>query len=482
MNTTAPPEPPSRAWEALAAGIAGEVARPGSPGFDHRHRGFNARFHAVRPQAIVYCATPQDVAEAIRFIGRHGLRHATRSGGHCFAGHSSTPGVVVDVTPMRSVSVAGDLAVVGAGARLGEVYDALGAHDLTIAGGTCPAVGIAGLTLGGGLGILGRTYGVTSDRLVAAQIVLADGRIVDCDDSHDEDLFWALRGAGAGNFGVVTSLVLRAVPAPWAANFHLRWPFPDAAAVIAAWQRWAPHGPDGLAASLKVTATGQGDRPPSVDVYGSLLETGMGAGEAREAAGLVDTLIGRVGSDPALVTSERMAYPATRRFWADLGSTDPVSGHQPPPDQPHLVAKSEFFGRRLPVEAIAGLVEMLTRDRAPGETRELDFMPWGGAYNRVPADATAFVHRDELFQLKHAAVVDSGASPAEAGAARRWVGRSWATVHPWGSGRVFQNFADPDLAGWADAYYGTNQGRLVRVKARYDAGDLFHSHQSLPVR
>ena len=102
----------------------------------------------------------------------------------------------------------------GAGARLGEVYEALQDQDLTIPGGTCPSVGVAGLTLGGGLGILGRKYGVTSDHLIGAEVVLADGRILQCDDHHDQDLFWALRGAGAGNFGVVTTLVFRAVPAP----------------------------------------------------------------------------------------------------------------------------------------------------------------------------------------------------------------------------------------------------------------------------
>jgi FAD/FMN-containing dehydrogenase len=138
---------------------------------------------------------------------------------------------------MRSMSVAGDIATVGAGARLGDVYETLQDHGLTIPGGTCPAVGVAGLTLGGGLGILGRRYGLTSDRLIRADIVLADGRIVRCDEHHDEDLFWALRGAGAGNFGVVTTLVFQAVPAPpEVTNFELVWPF-SCAGAVEGWQR-----------------------------------------------------------------------------------------------------------------------------------------------------------------------------------------------------------------------------------------------------
>ena len=466
-------------WRALQAAIDGEVALPGSPIYEGAHKPFNARFHEVRPKAIVLCATPQDVSETISLLDRHGLENATRSGGHCFAGHSSTPGVVIDVTPMNSVSVSGGVATVGAGARLGDVYEALQEHDVTIPAGTCPPVGVAGLTLGGGLGILGRKYGVTSDRLIGAQIVLADGRILDCDESQDEDLFWALRGAGGGNFGVVTGLVFLPVPVPTVTNFHLAWPFHHAAGVIEAWQRWAPNGPDELAASLKVTATGDADRPPSVDVYGALIGSGS------DGTDLIDELVVQSGSDPASASSEQMSFAETRRFWAELGAAEAMAGEslQPPPaQQPYLFARSEFFGRPLPSEAILALVENLALGRVPGESRELDFMPWGGAYNRVRPDATAFVHRDELFQIKHAVMVEPEGPVGEKADARRWVARSWAVVHPWGSGRVFQNFVDPDLKGWTDAYYGTNYERLVRVKARYDPAGFFRVHQSLPVR
>jgi FAD/FMN-containing dehydrogenase len=462
-------------WGTFQGAIAGEVALPGAPAYDQLPKPFNARFHEVRPQAIVLCATPQDVSETIRFIGGHGLENAMRSGGHCFAGHSSTRGVVIDVTPMRSVSVSGGTATVGAGARLGDVYEALQEHDLTIPGGTCPQVGVAGLTLGGGLGILGRKYGVTSDHLIRAQIVLADGRILECDENHNEDLFWALRGAGAGNFGVVTSLAFRTVPAQEATNFHVAWPYSHTAAVIEAWQGWAPLGPDELAASLKVTATGNVEEPPSVDVYGAVL------GTESDAADLLDELVVRTGSDPTFASRKLMSFLETRRYWANLGAAEDEAGESAHLQHPHLFSKSEFFRRPVPTEAIAALVENFTQGRASGESRELDFMPWGGAYNRLRPDATAFVHRQELLQLKHAGVVDPQATTRQMEAAYRWVARSWASVHPWGSGRVFQNFADPDLEGWADAYYGTNYDRLARVKARYDAAGFFRFRHSLPV-
>jgi hypothetical protein len=237
-------------------------------------------------------------------------------------------------------------------------------------------------------------------------------------------------------------------------------------------------GPDELAASLKVTAAGEVDQPASVDVYGALL------GTESDATELLDDLVDRAGSDPVSVSAKRMSFVETRRFWAELPAGEPGYGHgphAPSAAEPHLVAKSEFFRRPLPSEAVAALVENFLRGRAAGQSRELDFMPWAGAYNRVPPHATAFVHRDARFQLKHAAVVDPRASTDEQQAARRWVTRSWASVHRWGSGRVFQNFVDPELEDWAEAYYGPNYQRLVRVKARYDPASFFHFHQSLPV-
>ena len=462
---------------ALGRIIDGDVVVPDSPKYEAEIRVFNARFHEVRPQAIVRCANPHDVAEAISFIRRHGLEHAARSGGHSFAGHSTTRGVVIDVSPMRVVSVDGEDVTVGAGARLGDVYDALAEHKLAIPAGTCPLVGIAGFTLGGGLGILGRKYGVLSDRLVRAEIVLADGRMLEADEHHHRDLFWALRGAGGGNFGVATSLELRTVPAPAVTNFHLTWAYADAAEVIDAWQRWAPNAPNELTASLKITDAGDQHRPQSVDVYGALSE-----GEA-DSASLMDNLIALVGSEPSSAVSIEMDFERTRHFWANLGGDEAeVDTHAGQPEQPYLFVKSQFFARPLPADGITALLETFAAERAAGQFRELDFMPWGGAYNAVPAGATAFVHRDELFQLKHAVVVDPSASTFEREAAHRLVVRSWASVHPWGSGRVFQNFADPELENWADAYYGGNLGRLIAVKARYDEENFFRFDQSLPTR
>jgi FAD/FMN-containing dehydrogenase len=448
-------------WDALQGAIAGEVILPGSRGYDSVRKPAIPRFHDARPQAVVLCGTPADVSETISFASRSGLPAVPRSGGHCFAGSSSSDGIVIDVTPMSSVSVSDSMATVGAGARLGNVYDALDGRGVTIAGGCGPEVGIAGLTLGGGLGILGRRHGLTSDQLVGAQVVLADGRVVECDDRHHEQLFWALRGAGGGHFGVVTSFAFNTVPPPPTTTFHLVWPHTRAAAVIDAWQAWAPAAADELAASVLVTVGADVEEPPVVNLFGAM------AGTESEVAELLDEVVVRAGADPTSATRRHMPYRAAKRHLAEHGPGDDE------PEEGHLFNKSEFFGRPLPREAIDALVENFTKGRVPGQSRELDFTPWSGAYNRVAHDATAFVHRSDLFLLKHAVAIDPEASTPSREAGRGWLERSWASVHPWGSGRAYQNFPDPDLENPARAYYGANYDRLVRVKERYDPGGFF---------
>jgi FAD/FMN-containing dehydrogenase len=462
-------------WQALQAAIAGVVVLPGAPDYESVRKPVMARFEHLRPAAVVRCVTPADVAATLTVAGGLRLPTAIRSGGHSVAGRSSTEGIVLDVTPMGSVAVAGEVATVGAGVRLGELYDALATHGRTIPAGCGPSVGIAGLTLGGGLGILGRKHGLTCDHLLRARVVLADGGVVDCDEHHDGELFWALRGAGGGHFGVVTSLVFGTLPAPATTVFHLVWPSAAAAAVVQAWQAFAPDAPDELDATLRLTA-GDGGRPPGVEVVGSVLD-----GDA-DAAELLGELVDRVGMDPVAASRRHLPHRAAKRYLEGLGSVEDRPERSGPerPEQPgHLYTKSEFFRRSLPDETVAALVEHLTRGLAPGQSREVDFLPWGGAYNRVPADATAFAHRGERFLVQHLVTVGPDAPTTQRDAARDWLTRSWALVHPSGSGGVYPNFPDPDLRDWAHAYHGSNYERLRRVKATYDPDNLFRFHQSL---
>ena len=376
---------------------------------------------------------------ALSYARSAGLPVVARSGGHCLAGRSSTTGVVVDVSPMRQVTVESGFATVGAGVRLGALYDELARHEVTLPAGCGPTVGVAGLVLGGGIGLLGRAYGLTCDRLQAAQVVLADGRIVDCSEEADADLFWALRGAGGGQFGIVTSFVFETVPAPVTNGFDLRWGYADGAALVAAWQDWAPDAPDALTAVLRITTS-------EVMVMGALL------GDRAEAESLLVGLVARAGVEPGDAAYKTVPYRELKRSLAH--SEEPVLA----------INRSEFFRRSIPADAIAELLRMLP-DRA-----ELAFTPMGGAYNRVPSGATAFAHRQERFLLEHIA-------PDEAG--DLWMNRSWETVHPYASGRVYPNFPDPALTDWASAYHGDNYERLKRIKRAYDPDRILTFPQSL---
>jgi len=375
------------------------------------------RFAAIEPEAHVECGSPGEIAEALAYAQRSGLPVAVRSGGHDFAGRSATEGVVIDVSPLRGVSHVDGIATVGAGTRLGDLYDALDPY--TIPAGCGPTVGIAGLALGGGLGILGRAHGLTCDALVGAQVVLADGRVVETDSDNEPELFWALRGAGGGSLGVVTRLRFRTLRAPEVSAFELHRPLEDAAEEIETWQAWAPDAPDGAAVSLIVDDAG-------AHILGTSTEE-------------IDM--------PWRVAWRRGPFRETKRLLAERGGPEI-----------DIWSRSEFFARPLPRETIEELVH--TREG------ELDFTPWGGAYNRVAKDATAFVHRDARFLLKQTAEAPGG-----------WLDRSWELVHPFGTGGVYPNFPDPGLADPDGAYFGANRDRVAAAREAYDPEGVF---QPLP--
>lgn len=386
------------------------------------------RFAGIRPAAVLSCASTSDVVDAVAVARKAGRPVAVRGGGHCFAGRSSTTGTVIDISPLTGVRVDGDRVVVGAGTRLAELYDRLAAHGRTVPAGCGATVGTAGLTLGGGLGILGRRYGLTCDSLLAATVVLADGSVVEAGD----DLLWMLRGGGAP--GVVTSLTFRTVPAPDSTAFRLSFPAASAADVLDAWQTALPDLDEAVAPSLVITAP-----PLTVTVFGAAPDPAA-----------VDHLIQVIGVRPSAAGRRHGTHHATKQWLAGEGEIG------------HAFPRSSFFRTVVPA---AALVSLLSTDCPPGEQRELDFTPWGGAYNRVPADATAFPHRDARFLLKQTATVRAGEQPGP------WLSSSFALTDPYGTGGVYPNFPEPGLPD--QAYYLGNTARLRRVRAAYDPGGFF---------
>lgn len=436
----------------LREALDGEVFAAGSPDYEEVRRPANPNFSDVHPQLVIRCRSTSDVVRAIGHARSAGTRIVARGGGHCFAGRSTSDGIVLDMTAMNGITVTnGGLATVGAGARLAEVYAALHEHGRTLPAGCGATVGIAGLALGGGIGLLGRSHGLTCDRLVGAEIVLADGRVVDCDRDREPDLFWALRGAGGGQFGVVTSLRFDTVDEPTASRFEAVWSAVAPGDVISAWQEWAPDAPEGITANLSVVA--EPGEPVTVGLLGASL---LGGPATR---GLLGEFSAAAGVAPVDDLSGPQPYSELK---------DALARRDPREDEAvGLRIRSEFFSRSMRPNTIASLVAEL-QDGTGDVRRQLTFTAMGGAYNRVAATATAFAHRDERFLLEHIEAMPGS-----------WVDRSWLIAHADGSGGVYPNFPDPHLDDWATAYHGGNHARLATIKRDVDPDRLFDFPQAL---
>lgn len=436
-------------------GFGGEVLLPGSAAYDAARRPGVPGVADLRPAVVLRCTSESDVARGLALTRDEGLPVVSRGGGHCFAGRSSTTGVLLDLTPMSAVEVIDDgRARIGAGARLGQVYAVLHRHGRTLPAGCGETVGITGLTLGGGIGLLGRRYGLTSDRLLAARVVLTNGDVVSCDAEHEAELFWGLRGAGGGQLGVVTSLTFATVPEPTTTRLELRWPVldpPAAVEVLAAWQQWAPVAPDDVTANLLLVV--DPGRQVRAVLFGASLRDESGT------SALLEELLGRLGSRPEVDVRGGLPFSDVKRSFADLDPHDDT-GRTPR-------SRSELFDRPMRSTTATALVDVLTSG-APTTSRRLAATALGGAYHRVPASATAYAHRSAAFLLEHVGV--SGDA---------WVDRSWAIAHEDGSGRVYPNFPDPDLVDGAAAYHVENHALLVATKRRYDPDRVLDFPQSV---
>ncbi len=440
---------------ALARTLRGPVITPGSTAYESTRLVFDGVYDGVHPLAIAQPLDAADVSAVVRWARTSGVHIVARSGGHSYGGYSTTSGVVVDLSKLAAVHVSAGQATAGPGARLGNVYNALARHGLAIPAGTCPSVGIGGHALGGGFGLASRAWGLASDNLRSLQIVTADGEILSADATHHSDLYWACRGGGGGNFGIVTRLVFRTHAVSQGSYFIGTWPWTQVEEVLASFLHWAPAAPDALG-SLCRLATGPGG--PTLQVFGQFL--------GREAR--LKTALSTLGP-PAqqLVTGSASWLDLVRRWAGCLGHTLPscaAPGHQV------FVGASDYIARIPAAARLAAFRHVIeTRGTAPGA---LLIDAYGGALNRVPAGATAFAHRDTLASIQYFASGD-------AASARSWVNASRATLAPSTSGAAYVNYIDPDLANWQHAYYGPNLARLRQVKRAYDPHNLFHFAQSI---
>ncbi|MEY9992453.1 hypothetical protein ABIE67_004485 [Streptomyces sp. V4I8] len=467
-------------WTALAKDLDGRLIHPGDADWKSAHLLYNTRFDTLKPAAVAYVAHPDDIRTTLAYARAHNLHVAIRNGGHSYAGWSSGNNrLIIDVSKLNRIRAAGNTAVVGAGSKLIDVYRALAAKGVTIPAGSCPSVGVSGLTLGGGHGVTSRAYGLTCDSLTQATLITADGKQLTADAGTHKDLFWALRGAGNGNFGVVTELHFKTHPAPQAVTAYMSWPWSKAAALIRAWQAWGPAQPDEIWSALSISNHAGGT--PTITVAAFSL------GTYNELKNAVDRLAdGPGGPGPARsVSIKRRSYEESMELYAGCSSfTSDAQCHLPgstPGRSPQgalsretYTAKSDFFDRSLSPAGIQTLLKQIQSVR--GGSGSVALTALGGAVNRVSPTATAFVHRRSRMLAQYIASWRAGTSGATA---QSWLTSAHNAMRPYASGAAYQNYTDPTLKNWRKAYYGDAATRLAKLKKQYDPEGFFTYPQAL---
>ncbi len=468
-------------WDRLARRLDGDLVRPDSPAYRQARQLASGQYDKIRPRAVVYCSSNRDVQQVIRFAGHHDLHTAIRSGGHSFGGFSTGGGIVLDVSRLADVTVRRDTVLAGPGVQQVDALHRLAPQGLMLAGGVCPNVCLGGFVQGGGIGLLTRGQGLACDQLVAARVVLADGQTVRASRDEHPDLFWALRGGGGGNFGVVTGYELQPVALTSMVNYTLTWPFEEAVEVITGWQSWAAAAPEQLGASLGVITVDAGSAQPQVAVYGAW--TGPEAGLDR----LLDRLTAEVGSMPTTRSVQaHRPYDAMMQWYgcADL-TVDQCHrvGYSPEAVMPRsnfYATRNRMFARPLPAGELRRMLDVFASQGRTGQFRLLYFEALGGAASALPRQATAYVHRDATLLGGYAvSLTDPAYQRNDVSAAKRWLADGFAILDHEGRRESYQNFIDPDLPDWRRSYYAENYGRLAEVKHRYDRHGFFRFAQGI---
>jgi FAD/FMN-containing dehydrogenase len=485
-------EPAPDDWRELAASLTGTLVLPADPAYASARLGWNAHYDAA-PRAVVQAATAHDVAVAVRFARDRGIRPIPRSGRHSFAGFSTGSGLIIDVAGLDEIAVRRDRerARIGPGVDNIGMYRGLGRHGLAIPGGTCPTVGIAGLAQGGGIGPFGREHGLALDRMTAAQIVTADGRLLRVDAANHADLFWAIRGGGGGNFGIVTSFEFAPVPAggTWTQS-TIVYPWRHAARLFAVYQDWIPAlTPRCTPVFVVRNDTASGTAEPTV--YLEIAYRGSRA--AHDAA--VREFSREAGVKPlSQSASTGTFYETEMADWcpgfsaeecADAEAT--AAGRLP---RLGVGIRSNYIVDRWPQRAIEVVIEQLERRQRDPELQppgissstlagKLRIEPVDGAMRLPAPSATAYRHRDCTLLAQYQVRFPTDASQSLAQANLEWLDALYDATRPWLSGKAYVNYLSRHPSHSGSAFYGANLARLRRIKATYDPTGLFRFGQGI---
>jgi FAD/FMN-containing dehydrogenase len=451
------------AIEKLAAGLSGELLTPESKGYDDARSIWNAMIDR-RPGMIVECAGAGDVVQAVSFAREHGLLVSVRGAGHNIAGNAvSDGGIMISLANMKSVRVdpTSKRAWVEPGATLGDLDGGTQAHGLAVPVGINSTTGVAGLTLGGGFGWLSRKFGLTVDSLVSADVVTANGEMVRASEKENPELFWGIRGGG-GNFGIVTTFEFATHQVgPEVLSGLIVHPFSDAKQVLEYYREFTAQAPDELSVWVVMRKA-----PPlpflPEDVHGTevVILAAMYAGDMTEGEKALEPLRKYGNPIPDVISPHQftdfqsafdpLLTPGARNYW-----------------------KSHDF-LELSDELLDTLVASV--EKLPDAQCEVFIAQMGGATNRVPADATAYRHRDAEFIMNvHGRWDDPKADDKCIG----WCRELFDAATPHATGGVYVNFMTEEETQRVEAAYGDSYKKLVELKNKYDPTNMFRLNQNI---
>ena len=442
----------------------GHIELPGMPGYDTDRQG-NPLYPAF-PKMIAYCATAHDVALVLKMARDHGWKGLTtcRSGGHSTAGYSVNDWTVIDVSLMDDVVIDPNTKVmtVGAGAHWGPINKKLDLYQLHVPGGGCGEVGVAGYMQGGGYGFTSREYGMNSDNVVAATVMLASGDMVVCNKQKNPGLFWAIRGGTGNQFGVLLeiSYALHDLYEVW--GFGIEWPLANAPVALAEMQ--ANYMRTGAPATLgyQTFLATAGERQ-------ALVMLGMFHGSPEDGSQALRALLNTPGAVPIKAVTGIGTYGTLNEGLLDA-LTPPVEGLLELKRSCYIASPLGVAGWQAVVQAFAA---------TPNKYNLVGLEVYGGAINTYPAQDSAFIHRNvdtDFFVDSFFDVTGKVTTEAQAG---QWLASMMRAVEPYGNGHVYQNYPERGLHNYRQAYWGDALPTLQQVKATYDPDSFFLYGQSV---
>lgn len=435
--------------------LTGRIVIPTDPDYDIARINLNLSIPKL-PCIIVFCQNKKDVCNALKWARERHIPFRVRSGRHSYENFSLlNDGLVIDVSEMNKITVSQDrlTATIEAGANLGTVYQELWKYGVTLPAGTSASVGVVGLTLGGGIGMLSRLFGLTCDQLLEIEMIQATGkrgaRLIRASENENRDLFWACCGGGGGNFGIVTSLTFRVHPIQNVSIFSVTWEWEDFITAFQAWQNWAPYVDERLTSSIELFSKQRNE----VEVKGEFV------GHPSELLDLLAPLL-QAGT-PSLFIEEVPYIQAVKFF---------NSGNIPE----KFKRSGSYVYKPIPLAGIQILKHFLSH--APNPSASVWHQSLVGAVEDITPSETAYFHRKAIIAQEYISAWECDNEEEEN---IQWIKNLRKAMSPYTLGD-YVNWPDIDIKDWQCTYYGTNFSKLRAVKTKYDPLNVFKFPQSIP--